>query len=121
MTPLPKLASPTLPLSGRVHHCRPPKSPEEPHRYNPHPQAKPLSSHHVGPLFPYPISLLKWFLKHLLCALQTSTMVLFSMFRKQAFQNDDDKPREYGIGVLTLLRGRIEGPGLGFMPQDDIE
>lgn len=48
-------------------------------------------------------------------------MVLFSMFRKQAFQNDDDKPGEYGIGVLTLLRGRAEGPGLGFMPQDDIE
>lgn len=48
-------------------------------------------------------------------------MVYSVCTRKQAFQNDDDKPREYGIGVLPLLRGRIEGLGLGFMPQDDIE
>lgn len=30
-------------------------------------------------------------------------------------------PGNMGFGVLTLLRGRREGLGLGFVPQDDTE
>lgn len=48
-------------------------------------------------------------------------MVCSVCTRKQEFQKVDDEPRDYGIGVLTLLRGRREGLGLGFVPQDDTE